>query len=131
MSLFLEKSISDVAIEIWQIIGKICLENIEPAVAVVVTRRYAHPRLITSIGTRADSGLQAFFSKRSVPIVPEQIALIAVVSDVNVRPAVIIEVSSQHAEAVTRWGLADTAFVRHVLECAVAIVVKEQVSGFG
>src|SRR5215471_19311268 len=50
-----------------------------------------------------------------------------VVSDVQVRPAIVVVVSPDRAEAVIFVGIINAGFLGHLFECAVATIVKKQV----
>ena len=93
-------SLSQILIKRIRVACKVRDENIEEPVAVVVANGDAHAGLSASRLVQSGSGEHAHFGERSIVIVVEQQIGIAVVGDVNVRPAIVIEVAEHDTETV-------------------------------
>src|SRR5215510_5352947 len=80
-----EAAVVLVAIEIRHIIFKVRLENVEPAIAIVVGRGNAHSGLLSSIFIIGDAVLHAALFKRAVAFIAKKEAGSGIAGDVNVR----------------------------------------------
>src|ERR1017187_238749 len=90
-----EGSVTIVVIEDWRVIGEIALENIEPAIAIIVGGVSTHARLRYPVLIVCGSGGHADFLKRTVPLVVIEETGSRVACDVNIGPPVVIEIPSQ------------------------------------
>ena len=116
-----------VPVERRPVAGEIGLGDIEEAVAVVVRDRDAHARLQTSVGIVGDAGRVAALFERSVVLVAIEQAGGLVAGDIDVGPAVVIEIGDDHAQAVAAAGRQNAGLFGDVGERAVAVVVVERV----
>src|SRR4029077_14417223 len=67
-----EGSIAVVVIEVAGVVGEVCFENVEPAIAVVVGHAHAHAGLLVAILAVGDAGDDGLVGKGAVVIVAEQ-----------------------------------------------------------
>src|SRR5215469_7699273 len=107
---------------------KICFDNVETASVVIVSGRNAHTRLWLSIRTESHSCQNGNIFKFSVFAVLIESAGGRVIGDINVRPAIVIEVGHQYSQAVGPRGCSDAAGFRDISEGAVAVVVIKDVA---
>ena len=87
-----ESSVAVVVIKVAGIVGEVGLENIEPAVAVVIADGHAHAGLLVAILAVGASRHHGDVGESAVVVVVEQDAGLGVHRDVNIRPAVVIEI---------------------------------------
>ena len=112
------------------VVGEVGLEDVEPAVAVVVGHRRAHSRLRAAVFIERGACDDGNVGEGSVAVVVVQNARRAVARDENVGPAVIVVVERGDAERVVAVGLVDVGFRGDIFEGAVtAIVVKDVLRG--
>src|SRR5216683_2830090 len=90
--------------------GKICLEQIEPAIAIVVRDGGAHAGLLAPVIIKRRARNNGDIGERAVVIVVVQDAGGAVASDENVRPAVVVIVERGNTEGIVAVGLIDARF---------------------
>src|ERR1700733_4770489 len=100
-----ESPIGVVVIEVASVVCKVCLENIEPSIAVVVAHGQAHPSLLMPILAIGATGHYGDVVKSTVAIVAEQDARFRVHRHVNVGPAVVIEVTGNRGNGIPRAWL--------------------------
>src|SRR6476646_10513708 len=91
----LEIASSDIVIKGWSVASEIGLDDVEIAVHVVVGSRDAHARLRFAVGAQSASRFDGDVFEFAVPFVLIEGAGRGVVRDVNIRPAVVVEVSGQ------------------------------------
>ena len=118
-------------VEVAGIVGEVGLENVEPAVAIVIADRHAHAGLLVAVFAVGASGDDGDIGESSVVIVVEQDAGFRVHRDINIRPAVVVEIVGDRGNGVTRAGLQDACLLGHVGERSVAVVVIENVGVAG
>ena len=121
-----ESAVAVVVVEIAGIVGEIGFENVEPAIAVVVTDGDAHSGLLVAIFAVSASGHDGDVGESAVVVVAEQDAGLGIDRDVNVRPAVVIEIVGDGRDGVARAGFEDAGFLGDVGKCAVAIVAVRE-----
>ena len=88
-----EGAVAVVVIEVAGVVGEVGFENVEPAVAVVVADGHAHSGLLVAVLAVGASGHDGDIGEGSVVIVAEQNAGLGIDRDVNIRPAVVVEIS--------------------------------------
>ena len=120
-------AIAIVAIERGSVVGEIGFENIELAVAVEIGDGRAHAGLLRAIFVEGRAGNDGDIGKRAIVIVVIENAGSAVAGDVDIRPAVIIEVESGDAESVVSGGLVDVRLGGDVFKFAVASIVVQNI----
>src|SRR5205807_8776030 len=106
-SLVVKRSVTVVVVERGGIVGKICLEKIQPAVAIVVADRRAHAGLLASVIVESGPGNNGDIGECAVLIVVVQDAGGAVAGYENMRPAVVIVIQRGNAKGVMAVGLID------------------------
>ena len=99
-------------IEVAGVVGEVGFENVEPAVAVVVADANAHAGLLVAVVAVGASGDDGDIGERAVVIVVEQHAGLRVDGDVNVGPAVVIEIVGDGGDGIARAGLQDARLSR-------------------
>src|SRR5260370_8073503 len=82
------------------VVGKVCAEKIEIAVAVVVSNRRAHPSLFPAIRVIGYAREDTDIRESSIVIVMVKNARCAVASHVDVRPAVVVIIERRNAEPI-------------------------------
>ena len=98
--------------------------EVKPAVAIHVGSIDTHSCLIAAVFARRDSRKKRDILKPAVVFVNKEKIRPRIIRNCNVWPAVIVEVSQNHAHPL-RFGLADARRVAHVREGAVVVVVVE------
>ena len=93
-------SVAIVMVQIRGLVGVICLDDIEPAVAVVIANPHAHARLRNPIFIEGASNLRANLLEGSILVVVVEAAWHGVACDVNVGPAIIIKIRCAYTESV-------------------------------
>ena len=107
--------------------AKLVLTMSRRAVAVVIGGRDAHAGLRFAVGAVGHAGFDGDLGERAVVVVLVEGGGGGVVGDVDVGPAVVVEVGDQHAEAVSAGRLQNARFRRNIGEGAVAVVVEQDV----
>src|SRR5277367_819846 len=87
-----ESAISIVVVEVASVIRKTRFENVEPAVAVVIGHANTHSGLFVAILAIRAAGDHRDIRKGAVVIVMKKNAGLRIDSDINIRPAVIVEI---------------------------------------
>src|SRR5258708_13930132 len=82
------------------LVGVVCLDDVELAVAVVVADSYAHPALRRSVLIDRATDLGADLFERAIMIVVVETAGDGVACYVNVGPAIVVKVRRAHAKSV-------------------------------
>src|SRR6185369_14802508 len=120
-----EGAVAVVAIQGGSVIGKIGLENIQPPVAVVIADGRSHSGLFTAVFVIRGASSDRYVGERPVAVVVIKNAGSAVTGEVDVGPAIVVEVESRNAEGVVAAGLIDFRFRRDVFKLSLAqIVIK-------
>src|SRR5262249_49215232 len=101
-------------------------ENVEKAIAVVITHSDAHSRLRASGFIERCSRKHAHLGESAIVVVMKHEVWVPVVRDINVRPTVIVEIAEDDAETVIA-GIFDPGALRRIAECSVPVVVKQNV----
>ena len=101
----LEQSLAEIAIEGRDVVGEVRLEHVEQAVAVVVADRDTHARLGVAVLAVRRAALHGDVGERAVAVVAVQDRGRRVGRDVDVGPAVAVEVGRDGGHRVaTRDG---------------------------
>ena len=104
------------------------LEDVQVAIGVVVADGEPHASLLLPILVERDSDLQTSLGERAIAIVAEQEAGRGVAGDVNIRPAVTIEIGGDGGERIIRRGCQNAGWLAHIDECSVSVVVVQTAS---
>ena len=86
------------------VVGEVGLEDVQPAVVVVISRRDSHPRLLASVLVVGDAGRDSGLLECPIPAVVEQQRGGGVAGDIDIGPAVIVIVQHQRRESVAGAG---------------------------
>ena len=122
-----EGAVAVVLVERRRVVGEICLENVEVAVAVVVGDRRSHAGLLAPVFVEGRACGHRNIGESSIVIVVVENAGRAVAGDENVGPAVFVEIERGDAEGIVAVGAVDVRFGRNVFKRAVAAIVIENV----
>ena len=90
-----------VVIERRRVSGEIRFDDVEIAVQIVVGGGDAHARLRLAVGTERASRFDGDIFEFSVLLVLVKRARRGIVGHVDIGPAIVVEICSQHAEAVS------------------------------
>src|ERR1700730_98307 len=120
-----------VAVERGSIVGKIGFKNVQVTIAVEIGNGRTHAGLFFPIFVEGGAGEGGYVGKGAVAIVAVENAGGAVASDVDVRPAVFVEIERGNAESVVAIGLIDVRFLCKVFKGAVAAIVVEEIRSPG
>src|SRR6266849_6624216 len=126
-SFVVERGVAIVVVESRGIVGKICLEQIEPAIAIVVRDGGAHAGLLAPVIIKRRARNNGDVRESAVVIVMVENAGGAVARDINVRPAVVVIVERGNTEGIMTVGLIDARFCGDVLKRAVPEIVIKNV----
>ena len=129
LGVVLKQALAVVVVKVGQIVRKVCLENIQKSVAIVVSGRNPHARLISTVAAGGNTGFQPTFGKCAVPVVPKQETHLAVIGHVDIRPAIVVKIRNQHAKTIAGRSFPDAALLRDIGKGSISIVVKQIVSG--
>src|SRR5581483_5931573 len=91
----------------------------------------AHARLRLAVRAVGHAGLDGDIGERAVVVVLVERCGGGVVGDVDVGPAVIVEIGCQHAEAVSPRRFQNAGLLGNITEHAGAVVVVEDVLAAG
>ncbi len=126
-----ERAVAVVVIEVARVVGKVRLEDIEPAVAVIVPDSDSHSRLLVPVLAVRASRHHRNIRESAVMIVAEQDAGLGIHRDVNVWPAIVIEVASNRGDGVSGTRFEDASLPRDIGESPVSVVAEEHVGVAG
>src|SRR5271165_4766892 len=114
-------------VEVAGVIREVGLEDIEPAVAVVVGHADSHSGLLVSVIVVSAAGHDSGIGERAVVVVLEQHTGFGVHRDIDVRPPVVIEIVRDGGYRVTRAGLQNARLPGNIGKGAVSVVVIQNV----
>src|SRR6266404_2296354 len=116
-----ETPVTLVVVEVGNVVVKVRLKYVEPAVAVVVVRRDTHSCLRKPVFVKGDASLHAALRKGPVAIVAEEHAGGRITGHVNARPSTILKITRQHSQSVAVAGLGDPRSSRDVSKYAATL----------
>ena len=122
-----EGTVAVVVKEVTGIISEVGLENVKPAVSVVVRHPDSHAGLFPALIVNGGAAHQANVGERAIVVVVEHDASFGIDSHVDVRPAVVIEIVGDGADGIARARLLDAGLLGDVGESAIAVIVVENV----
>src|SRR2546425_10566760 len=123
----LEIGAAEIAIERGRVAGEIGFDDVEIAVEIVIDSGDAHAGLGLAVGREGAAGLDGDVRERAVLFVLIERAGLRVVGDVDVGPAVVVEIGGENAEAEGAVGLQNTRGFGDIGEGAIAVVVIEDI----
>ena len=86
------------------VVGKVGLEQVQAAAAVVVANCDAHAGLLRSVLADSAAALQGLFAKGAVAVVAEEQARARIAGDENVLPAIVVEIGGHGAKRIALGG---------------------------
>ena len=126
-----ESAVAVVVVEVAGVVGEVRFEDVEPSVAVVIGDANTHAGLFMAVVVVGAAGHHGDIGECAVVIVVEENAGLRVHGDINVRPAVVVEIIGNGGDGVSRARLQNAGFLGNVGESSVAIVVVEDVGVAG
>src|SRR5581483_4870774 len=109
-----EGSIAIVVIERGAVVGEVGFEDIEAAIAIVVGHGRAHACLLASVFVEGGACDYRNVGESSIVVVAIENARRAVAGDVDVRPAVVIEIKRRDAEGIMSSSLLDARLLADI-----------------
>src|SRR5207302_8646362 len=109
------------------VVGEVGLENVKPSVAVIIGDRDTHSGLFVAVLTVRAAGDHRDIGKRAVVVVVEEDAGFGVHGDINIGPAVVVEIIGDGGDGIPRARLEDSRLCGDIGKGAVAIVAEEDV----
>src|SRR5262249_5903964 len=106
---------------------EIRFDDVEIAVEIVVRGGDAHASLRLAVGAERTARFHGYVGELAVLSVLIKSAGGGIVGDVDVRPAVIVEISREYTETISAVGLEDAGRFGNVCERTVTVVVIEDV----
>jgi len=114
-----------VAVEHAGVVAEVRLEDVQIAVQVVVADRQAHPRLFHPVSVQRHSAFQPDIRKRSVVIVAQQETRRRIAGNIEVGPAIVVEIRRYRGQRIASLRLDEPRRRRHVRECFIPVVAIE------
>ena len=114
-------------VEVAGVVREIGFEDVEPAIAVVVGNSDAHAGLLMTAVAVGAIGHDGDIGKCAVMVVLKQDAGLGIDGDIDIRPAIVVEVIGDGSDGIARAGLENAGLLRNVGEGPIAIVVIEDV----
>src|SRR6266851_4101381 len=103
-------------------------QNIERTIQVEIPDRQPHAGLLHPVEIQGQSSLDPILGERAVAIVVEEQGGRRIAGEIDVLPAVAIEIGCDRREAERRSRFRDAGFHRYIFERAVASVAIEEVT---
>src|SRR6185369_16544687 len=97
-------------------------------IAIEVSGIDTHPRLSLPVSINCTTREQRVVNKRTVLLVDPELVLIAIVCDIDIDPAIVVEVGSDDPQSVSKL-LANTRGGGYVFKNSVAFVVEQTIAG--
>ena len=121
----LEQAAAGVAVERRDVVGKVHLQYVEPGVRVVVADREAHAGLRVAVFAECSAARDRAVGEGAVVVVAIEDGGGGVAGDVEVHPAVAVEVGGANGHRVALLRRRDARTLGDVAECAVRLLVEE------
>src|ERR1700733_2809283 len=126
-----EIPVAEIRIKRIGIAGEVSLHNVEFAVAIIVADGNTHARLRLCLSRKRRASLDGDIAKRSVLLIQIKGCRRRIVSDVNIRPAVVVQIRSSDAQSIRADCGPHAALLAHVLKRSIALVVIKKVLSAG
>src|ERR1700722_10727922 len=123
--------IAEIGVERVSVASKVSLNHVERSIAVVISDRNTHAGLRLRLGRKRGTAFNGYVTKGPILLIQVERCRRGIIGDVDIGPAVVVEVGSRHAEAVGANRRPHTGFLTHVGKGAVAVVVIEQILSSG
>src|SRR6185312_11303144 len=102
-----------------------CLEDVEVSIQVEVSDCDTHSSLFHAIVAQPYAALNSFLCKDPIVPVQEEQAGGGVGCDIEIRPAVVVEVRRDGSHRIGAWSLQDAAGLGNFFEGSIALVAIE------
>src|SRR5256885_5540447 len=126
-----ESAVAVVAVKIASVVGEIGFKDVEPAVAIVVGNRNAHAGLLMAVVAICAAGQNCDVRKCAVAIVLKKNAGLRIHGNINVRPAVIVEIVGDRGNGIAASRFQNAGFFGNVGKSAVAVIAIKNVGVAG
>src|SRR5690349_4448881 len=111
--------------------AKVRLEDIQVAVVVEIADAQSHAALFAAVLVESDPSLESALGEGSVVVVAEEQARRSIAGDIDVGPAVAIEIGGSGGQGIVRFYGENAGLLADVRESAVAVVVIEAMPFLG
>ena len=122
-----EGAAAEIVIERRSVAGEIGFHEVEIAIEIIIGGGNAHARLRFAVGTEGAAGFDGDVLESSVLLVVVERAGGGIVGDIDIGPAVVVEVGGENAQAVGAVGAQDSRGLADVGKRAVAVIVVENI----
>jgi hypothetical protein len=100
-------------------------------VKIIIANSDSHARLFLAIVTEGHAAQHALLPKRTIMVIHEKQAGRGIASDVDIRPAILVEIRRDDRHAIALSELCDACFLADIGKGAVTIVSVEGMSAGG
>src|SRR5580704_3696676 len=107
--------------------GEIGLHQIQVSIQIVIRRGNPHPGLRLAVRAQGTPGFDGDVFERSILLVVIESAGSRVIGHVDIGPAVIIKIGSEHAQSISPVRAKDSSGLGNVGKRAVAVVVVKNI----
>src|SRR5207248_3941101 len=107
---------------------EVSLDDMQVAVEPEIADGEPHAGLLHPIFTQSHSALYALFAESSVAIIAKEQTRRRIAGDINIRPAVVIEIRGHGGQAIASLGLADTGCGRDISKGPIAIIAIQRMA---
>ena len=107
------------------VIREVRLEKVQMSVEVIVANRNPHPRLFFSVVAEGYASQHSLFAERSIMVVHEEQTRSGIASNINVWPAVFVQIRRHHSHAITLCSPRDACQLADVAKRSVTVVSVE------
>src|SRR5271165_3951527 len=126
-----KSSVSVVQVERRDIVRKICLEYVGPAVAVVISYCRSHASLFAAVFVVGHAGIGSYIREGSIPVVAIENAWSSIAGDIDIRPAIAIVVERGDTQAVMPIRVGNATYLTYIFKLSSAEIVIEDVRCIG
>src|SRR2546421_12148170 len=123
----LKQAFSQIREERIGLVHQVSDKDVFSSVRVKVSGINTHASLSFAVPVDGSPGQKRFVLKGAVLSVNPELVGIAIVSDVNIHPAVAIKIRGNHTQAVAELFV-DTSVNRYIFKCPVAFIMKQPVA---
>src|SRR5216684_1594874 len=120
-------SAAQIVVERGRVAGEVGLDQVEISVQIIVGGGNSHAGLRLAVGTQGAASLDGDVLKFPVLLVLIESAGRGIVGNINVGPAVVVEVGGEHSQTVGAVGTENSRSFGNVAERSVSVIVVENV----
>src|SRR5262249_42351750 len=114
-----------VAVKHIGVVGEVGLEDVEICVEIIIAHRNAHACLLDTVFAQGHSAFQCLLPESAIGLVDEEPTRSRITCDINVGPAIIVIIGSDHGHRVGAGCSRNTGRLADFGKCTVTIIVKE------